>query len=328
MLPKPLLFLLVLGGSVAGIALGEVWARNTMPLSTHTPYRTAPIEGLPSILGPSIDLVWQGASVQTNSLGFRGPEPSPLPQDGVMRIALVGDSFVFGSGVQWEATLGEQIELALAAQGRTAEVLNCGVPGYNIGNTAVNLAEYVMPLQPDLVIFLAFANDTDPHQDYGEIDPDRMPDQVSPFPLRSALIQRTLVVMRDLAAGVDVHLGRNSYQLQYETYAGEGGERVRDGLRSMKETCAAAETPLMVAVYPFMNRPDRNPYLPIEQGIARDVEKLGLPLVRIERAFEGYKRRDHWAHSIYDSHPDLEANRLAAELLAREILSAEVPPRD
>lgn len=324
MLPKPLLFLFALGGCVAGIALGEVWARNTMPRSTETPYRTAPIAGLPSVLGRNIDLVWQGANVQTNSLGFRGPEIAPKSGDGVLRVALVGDSFVFGSGVHWDATLGEQLELAFADQGQPAEVLNCGVPGYNIGNTAVNLAEFVMPLEPDVVVFVAFANDAEPHQDYGEIDPNRMPDAVSPYPLRSALIQRTLVVMRDLAAGLDAHLGRNTFAVQCAVYAGEGGERVRAGLQAMKATCDDAGVPLAVAVYPFMNRPDRNPYLPIEQGISRDAVLAGLQVVRIERAFEGYKRRDHWAHSIYDSHPDQHANRLAADLLASELLKARL----
>lgn len=322
MLPKPLIFLFVLGGGALSLVLGEVWARSTMPASSHTPYRTAPVDGLPSILGKNIELVWQGADVQTNSFGFRGPDPTPageMPED-TLRIAMVGDSFVFGSGVQWEDTLGVKLEAALGELGQAVEVLNCGVPGYNTRNAAVNLAEYVMPLKPDLVIFLGFANDAEPDQNYGEIDPDHMPDQVSPYPLRSALLQRTLVVTRDLAAGLGLHLGRNTAQVQKELYAGAGGERVRDGFARMQATCSAAGIPLVVAIYPFMNRPDRNAYLPVEQGMARDAEAMGLPVVRIERAFEGFDRRDHWAHPIYDSHPDGEANTLAAALLAQRIL--------
>ncbi len=322
MLPKPLLFLLVLGGGALSLVLGEAWARSTMPASSHTPYRTAPIDGLPSVLGKNIELVWQGADVETNRFGFRGPDPTSAVDmpEGTLRIAIVGDSFVFGSGVQWEDTLGVKLEAALRALGQPAEVMNCGVPGYNTRNAAVNLAAYVMPLEPDLVVFLGFANDAEPDQDYGEIDPERMPDQVSPFPLRSAFLQRTLVVTRDIAADLGVHLGRNTADVQRALYAGAGGERVRDGFAKMQATCSAAGVPLVVAIYPFMNRPERNAYLPVEQGMARDAEAMGIPVVRIERAFEGFNRRDHWAHPIYDSHPDGEANALAAALLAKRIL--------
>ncbi len=61
-----------------------------------------------------------------NRHGFRGPDwefESPGP-----RICVLGDSYVFGSGVAWDDTLGEALRRRLPAY----EVLNLGVPGHNM----------------------------------------------------------------------------------------------------------------------------------------------------------------------------------------------------
>jgi hypothetical protein len=69
-----------------------------------------------------------------NSLGFRGPEWTMSP--GVTRIALIGDSYVFGSGVEAEDTLDRRLAARLeqTAPDRPYEVLNLGIPGDNIAS--------------------------------------------------------------------------------------------------------------------------------------------------------------------------------------------------
>jgi hypothetical protein len=68
-----------------------------------------------------------------SSLGFRGPEWGP-GEPGVTRVALIGDSYVFGSGVEAGDTLDRALAAALPeiAPGRRFEVLNLGMPGNNI----------------------------------------------------------------------------------------------------------------------------------------------------------------------------------------------------
>jgi len=54
--------------------------------------------------------------VSINSLGFRGPELD-LDTPGVLRVLLLGDSFTFGYGVEYEQTFGNRLEQNLSEAG-------------------------------------------------------------------------------------------------------------------------------------------------------------------------------------------------------------------
>lgn len=67
--------------------------------------------------------------------GFRGAGFDEKKAPGILRVALVGDSFIFGLGVEENQTLEARLEEELAARGLggKVEVLNLGVPGANLG---------------------------------------------------------------------------------------------------------------------------------------------------------------------------------------------------
>ena len=71
---------------------------------------------------------------RTNALGFRGPTFATRPAPGVTRVAVVGDSHVFGSGVEEGEALPARLALALTAAdpARRFEVLNLGIEGNNL----------------------------------------------------------------------------------------------------------------------------------------------------------------------------------------------------
>ena len=70
--------------------------------------------------------------VTLNRYGFRDHDWTDLPEEGVTRIALIGDSNVFGLGVDDEGLLDRLLEAELTRldPGRRWEVLNLGVPGF------------------------------------------------------------------------------------------------------------------------------------------------------------------------------------------------------
>jgi hypothetical protein len=71
---------------------------------------------------------------RVNAHGLRGPDFALRKAEGVTRIALAGDSFVFGIGVRDDETLAVRLgeTLRTLRTDRPFEVLNLGMPGHNL----------------------------------------------------------------------------------------------------------------------------------------------------------------------------------------------------
>jgi hypothetical protein len=98
---------------------------------------------------------------RTQSLGFREPGWSLEKAEGTRRIALIGDSYVFGIGVELGDTLSSALdaELAKRSPGRRVEIVNLGVPGSNL-SSYVDVYEAADRLALDVVVFcLTLPND-------------------------------------------------------------------------------------------------------------------------------------------------------------------------
>jgi len=94
--------------------------------------------------------------IHTNSAGFRGTrEYSNEKPNGIIRIVALGDSFVFGFGVQDSKTFPAALEL----QDASREVLNLGVPGYGIDQIYLSYREIARKYHPDIVLIGIFPED-------------------------------------------------------------------------------------------------------------------------------------------------------------------------
>lgn len=72
------------------------------------------------------------------------------------RIALLGDSYVFGSDVVYEDTWGFQLQQRL---GPDTQVLNFGVPGYGVDQAYLRYLKDVRPWHPDIAILGLISHD-------------------------------------------------------------------------------------------------------------------------------------------------------------------------
>ncbi len=128
-----------------------------------------------------------GADLTTNSEGFRGGEWSPEARQGVLRIALIGDSIGFGFGVEPEESLAGLLPAAVrAAGGPPSEVLNFAVNGYNSQQQLASLGR-ALEYSPHLVLLMPANNDHKPallvdgegwlHWDGSEDPTTRVPDR-------------------------------------------------------------------------------------------------------------------------------------------------------
>lgn len=98
----------------------------------------------------------QKAEIHTNSIGLRGTREYTLQKpDGIRRIAVLGDSFAFGWGVQDHESFSARIE----AQDPSLEVLNFGVPGYGVDQILVAFRTLARGYHPENVLITLFAED-------------------------------------------------------------------------------------------------------------------------------------------------------------------------
>lgn len=154
--------LLVLG---AFLGLGEGGARMVGP---QTPGLKG--EGGWTLLGPHPTRMWaappgavdnSGFLATVNALGIRGNLPADPKPEGELRIMLLGDSSIFGHGVDDDASLDAVLEKVLPSFGIRAEVINLGIPGYSTEQTLIELDEMGWALQPDLLIVGNLWSDND-----------------------------------------------------------------------------------------------------------------------------------------------------------------------
>lgn len=104
-------------------------------------------------------------SIRSNSFGMRDrPFVVPKPA-GVVRVILLGDSYVFGNGVAEEERCGRFLEEFLQQRRRaapaTVECLHAGITGWNLLASSQWLRRQLSALEPDLVIHVSVSNDLD-----------------------------------------------------------------------------------------------------------------------------------------------------------------------
>ena len=109
--------------------------------------------------------------ISTNAHGLRGPAILDDHASDTQRIAILGGSSVFGYLVSDGDEAARILQTTLRAEGYPVEVLNAGVPGFNLFQTTVRFQESIAPLRPDIVVLYLGYNDipylTSPQPDAG-----------------------------------------------------------------------------------------------------------------------------------------------------------------
>jgi len=256
--------------------------------------------------------------VSNNSLGFRDREPGPKdPQR--YRIAVIGDSFTWGQGIEAAERFSNLLEGSL---GPRYEVLNFGVPGHDMPQH-LEVLEQVLPLKPDFVLLQLYINDFETTQM-------RRP---RPHPLISDSAARgwgRSSVLYDMV---------NSHWVQIqeatglaESYVHYLDRNLRDPnapnaqiafgmLRQFIARAKAAGVPCGLVLFPMTDAmgPNGSGY-PV--GFMHDrVRAIGadahVPCLDLLPAFSSYKDPKTLWVSPFDAHPNAIANRRAAMEMLR-----------
>lgn len=112
---------------------------------------------------PNVATVFKGKSLHVNKEGFRGPAYPHRKPDNTIRILGLGDSVMFGWGVEEQETYLALLAERLKARNASHDwqVINTAVPGYNTSMEAAVLRSRGLAYSPDLVVVGYVPNDLD-----------------------------------------------------------------------------------------------------------------------------------------------------------------------
>lgn len=97
---------------------------------------------------------------RTNTRGLRDEvEHAPSNPEGTTRILVLGDSFAYGSGNDYEQIWPVLLERRLLTDGHPVEIVKAGVPGYDTRSEALYLERIFAGYQPDIVLLTFLPND-------------------------------------------------------------------------------------------------------------------------------------------------------------------------
>jgi hypothetical protein len=175
-------------------------------------------------------IVWQ-----TNAAGFRDDRDVGPPGER-FRIATYGDSETFG----WSVALEETFQRQMEAIDPRVEVLNFGVPGYQVINVRTQLEQTLPRFQPDLAIYLVNKNDFN--------QPPRL------TPLSSSHLLLHLHFAWHFTIEKKIRLATRDGQDRIEMFA--------DEVDRMTRALEARDTPFLLAFLKWKNRAAVRDYVP------------------------------------------------------------------
>lgn len=261
--------------------------------------------------------------VATNTLGFREREISPTPADSVYRIAVIGDSFTWGQGIQRSDRMTERLQALLEEASLNAEVLNFGRPGAQTVDHIRTLRDIVLPLQPDFVLMQWYVNDVEGHDKAGRPTPMRLlPSEAATRWLHRHSALYFLVDQRWQTLQGALGLGANHEAYMHGRFADPNSPNMMAAEAALKEFISIAKRAgVGVGIVAFPNL--ELVTSPAEFFMGYLIDRLmaicateGIACVDLREVFAGVSDTDRWWVNKFDAHPGPRANAVAAEAVA------------
>lgn len=285
-------------------------------------------------LKPNRRSLQTGVVVQTNSLGFRENEYPLSRQPGVRRIVVLGDSFTFGVGVNFDETFSKRLERRLNESGAPHEVINFGISGYNSSLELATYREAAARFKPDLVILGYVLNDTQRMGGGGERFVGEAESARSHFlsvhhaMKRHSLLYRFLAPRVGAVAGLfNARYALGATHAMIRSFADdapgwlESRQALLDIVREARE--AGAET--LVVIFPMMLDFATYPLKDAHTSITRFCQDHGIAVLDMLPAFAGQDASELTV--LLDGHPNGRAHEIFATGIYEHLLRNYAPPK-
>lgn len=268
---------------------------------------------------------------RVNAEGLRGVETTVEKPAGVRRVAVLGDSIAFGYWVAEEEAFPRQLEAMLneagGADGRV-EVLNFGVPGYNLDQEIEALRMKALAFAPDLVVVAFCLNDLEGLFSYelGLVQDRAARGRSLSGRLREFFLGRSLLFswveyrLSELEARRSFVRARNPLDGPlYAEAVGQQQAALEGKLAVLQSLLAARGIPGVVVVFPVLGaKLERYPHRELHRAVVEAAERSGLAAVDLLDCFAGYDFRQLRVDVV---HPSPLGHRVAAHAV-RDALCA------
>jgi len=256
----------------------------------------------------------------TNARGWRDRDHADAPEPGVLRIAVLGDSFTFGVGVDD----GERYTDRLEEQHAGVEVLNFGVNGYGTDQQLCVLREEALARGPGVVVCQTYlGNDL---EDIQHSFRHRWPkphftleggDLVEHPPRVSARIWlRSTLYLGEAACVLLERIGRRPGDVVEDV--GDPESLYVALVVEMRRMAEAAGADLVVLLVPE-HRPDPEQHGRIASALARE----GIHCIDLRPTFEGHDGAELFNPPPV-AHWNAAGHRLVAEALWRGLVDLDL----
>lgn len=266
---------------------------------------------------------FRGALYRTNRSGFRGPDYSFRPRPDVLRIAITGDSYTMGSGVEEHEAYPAQLEAMLDARddGHDYEVLNLGLAGINTEVAVNRIRRIGLRYHPHLLVYGFTVNDIEgPH--YEQLMTREMRDALldryrrlllSPSYLVRFAGPRLLTLWHVIVRGP----GTLGYEIRYNYFENE--KAWADVARALNDLARIGQrNRLCTHVLIHTQAVQLNGLHPFRDVYEKVAEAARKRRFTVTESFEAHRGLD--PSSIRLSWVDAHPNPAGHELLARELL--------
>lgn len=249
--------------------------------------------------------------------------------DGTIRIACAGDSFMFGIGVGSDATFPAALERVLSAKApaRHVQTLNFGFPGSAAADISSILLTEAAASQPDLVIYGYVLNDIDlgsfldvrTYFDGIGIKPGNLERTIRRHDLGG--LRRYLRTYHYFIARYEDRLLNklilDMYSKSYEPRRNPGGlKRLNKDFQLIHEYYSARGVPVVLMIYPILTHLDKSyPFAPTHERVAAMARRNGMSVIDLLPFYKGNKPETLWA-SRTDHHPNRLGHQIAADAAA------------
>lgn len=278
-----------------------------------------------------------GAHVQAeveyriNALGLRGPETAVAKPAGVRRVAVLGDSIAFGYWVAESDAFPRQLEQLLRqvrGAGPAVEVLNFGVPGYNLDQEIEVLRTKALDFDPDVVVIAFCLNDLEGtlSHEFGLVQDRSSRERRLLGRVREALLARSTLFswLEYRMAEMEARRGfvRTRNPLPERLYA-ESADQQRAGLAAqmgaVKGLLGPRGIPGIVTIFPTLGgRFEGYPHRDLHRIVDEASRDAGLAAVEVLPCYSAYDFHDLRVDVL---HPSPLGHRVAAHAV-RDALCA------